>query len=144
MDHSPPNHASAKAFSRASEDDLLSIDLLQEVCGNEDLETVEEVEIIFNAIAEISNLDRCINLRSLSLIGVGLKRISNLACVGHCLERLSLSGNAITKIENLYLPNLRELYLHQNAIWRIEGFEGCPKLQRLWLTENRIVKLDNC
>ena len=102
MDHSPPNHASTKAFSRASEDDLLSIDLLQEVCGNEDLETVEEVEIIFNAIAEISNLDRCINLRSLSLIGVGLKRISNLACVGHCLERLSLSGNAITKIENLY------------------------------------------
>jgi len=143
MDHSPPNHASAKAFSRASEDDLLSIDLLQEVCGNEDLETVEEVEIIFNAIAEISNLDRCINLRSLSLIGVGLKRISNLACVGHCLERLSLSGNAITKIENLYLPNLRELYLHQNAICRIEGFEGCPKLQRLWLTENRIVKLEN-
>ena len=103
----------------ASENDLLSIDLLQEVCGNEDLETVEEVEIIFNAIAEISNLDRCINLRSLSLIGVGLKRISNLQCVGHCLERLSLSENAITRIENLYLPNLRELYLHQNSICRI-------------------------
>ena len=65
MNDSPRNRPT-KAFSRASENDLLSIDLLQEVCGNEDLETVEEVEIIFNAIAEISNLDRCINLRSLS------------------------------------------------------------------------------
>ena len=65
MNDSPRNHP-IKAFSRASENDLLSIDLLQEVCGNEDLETVEEVEIIFNAIAEINALDRCINLRSLS------------------------------------------------------------------------------
>jgi hypothetical protein len=143
MDSSPPSSAASKAFSRASEDDVLSIDLLQEVCGNEDLETVEEIEVIFNPICEMSNLDRCVNLRSISLIGVGLKRISNLACVGHSLERLSLSENALTKIEGLYLPNLRELYLHNNSICRLEGLEGCPKLQRLWLTENRIVKLEN-
>lgn len=135
--------STSKAFSRANEDDIMTLDLLQEVCGNEDLETVEEIEVIFNPISEIACLDRCVNLRSLSLIGVGLKRISNLACLGHCLERLSLSENALTKIEGLYLPNLRELYLHMNSICRIEGLENCPKLQRLCLMENRIVKLEN-
>ena len=115
----------------------------QSVAGGNDLEVLEDVEIIFSPVYEIANLNRCVNLRSLTLIGVGLRRLSNLACVARSLERLCLPENEITRIEGLYLPNLRELYLHSNQICRIEGLDGCPKLQRLWLTDNRIVKLEN-
>jgi Leucine-rich repeat (LRR) protein len=101
------------------------------------------VEIIFSPVFEIANLNRCVNLRSLTLIGVGLRRLSNLACVARSLERLCLPENELTRIEGLYLPNLRELYLQSNQICRIEGLDGCPKLQRLWLTDNRVVKLEN-
>lgn len=122
---------------------LLSLDLLQLVAGEDDLETVEDIEIIFDPIAEIANLNRCVNLRSLTLINVGLQRISNLACVGRSLERLALIENRISRIEGLYLPQLRELYLQGNSICRIEGLEACPRLQRLWLMNNRIVKIEN-
>ena len=121
---------------------LLSIDLLNSVAGNSDLEVLEDVEIIFSPVAEIANLNRCVNLRSLTLINVGLRRLSNLACCGRSLERLCLPENEITRMEGLYLPNLRELYLQGNQIGRIEGLDGCPKLQRLWLTDNRIVKME--
>ena len=122
---------------------LLSLDLLASVAGNSDLETLEDIEIIFSPVCEISNLNRCINLRSLTLIKVGLRRLSNLSCCGRSLERLCVPENEITRMEGLYLPNLRELYLQSNQISRIEGLDGCPKLQRLWLTDNRIVKIEN-
>ena len=44
-------------------------------------------------------------------------------------------------MENLDLPNLRELYLHRNCIRAIEGLEGCPRLRRLWLTQNKITSI---
>ena len=104
---------------------------------------VEDIEIIFSPVCEIANLNRCVNLRSLTLINVGLKKISNLACVGRSLERLCLPENELTRMEGLYLPNLRELYLQGNQICRLEGLDGCPKLQRLWLTDNRLVKIEH-
>jgi Leucine-rich repeat (LRR) protein len=41
-------------------------------------------------------------------------------------------------MENLTLPNLRELFLHRNRIEAIEGLQQCPKLRRLWLFQNNI------
>ncbi|CAM9712539.1 unnamed protein product, partial [Choristocarpus tenellus] len=46
-------------------------------------------------------------------------------------------------MENLCLPSLRELYLHQNSITKIEGLQGCPSLQRLWLFSNKISAMEN-
>lgn len=37
---------------------------------------------------------------------------------------LTLGRQGLEKMENLCLPGLRELYLHQNKITRIEGLQG--------------------
>ena len=41
-------------------------------------------------------------------------------------------------MDNLALPNLRELFLHRNAITRIGNLSGCPRLRKLWLFQNKI------
>ena len=41
-------------------------------------------------------------------------------------------------MENLDLPNLKELFLHRNQISHIEGLENCARLRRLWLFQNNI------
>ena len=44
-------------------------------------------------------------------------------------------------MENLDLPQLRELYLHRNRIIEIKGLGGCPRLRKLWLCQNRIKEI---
>ena len=41
-------------------------------------------------------------------------------------------------MDNLALPNLKELFLHRNAITKIGNLSGCPKLRKLWLFQNKI------
>lgn len=45
-------------------------------------------------------------------------------------------------MENLDLPNLRELFLHRNEIMRIGNLSGCPRLRRLWLFQNKITSIN--
>lgn len=68
----------------------------------------------------------------------GLKQISNLGSVGNTLMSLCLCDQSITKMENLNLPQLEELFLHRNLITRISGLNGCPRLKKLWLFQNKI------
>ena len=98
------------------------------------------------------------------MINTKLKCISNLHHVRETLVHLCLVNQSLTKMEGLDLPNLRFLYLQQNRIEKIEGLERlclfclcvamqnrvltfviirCPKLQKLWLFENQISKLEN-
>jgi Leucine-rich repeat len=111
--------------------------------GEQQLSSLEEIEIIFNTVQELGGLERCSSLRSFSLIDCNLQKISNLVPVARTLVRLCLCDNAIKKMENLQLPVLRELFLHHNRISKISGLEGCPQLQRLWLFSNRIGALEN-
>ena len=37
---------------------------------------------------------------------------------------------------------LRELFLQENGITRIEGLSGCPRLQRVWLYGNKISRME--
>jgi hypothetical protein len=78
-----------------------------------------------------------------AVIQTGLHEIGGLMPVGHSLMRLVITEQKISRMENLYLPNLRDLLLHCNEIVRIEGLDRCPKLQRLWLFSNRIAKIEN-
>ena len=124
-----------------SEAGQLSPDLIKELTGQDDLELIEEIEVIFNEVRYIGGLERCANLRSLTLIDTRLQCIDNLASVSMSLEKLMLTEQNIQKIEGLVLPNLRELYLQNNQISVLEGFENCPKLQRLWVFSNNITKV---
>lgn len=84
---------------------------------------------------------------SLTLINCGLTEISGLECVGGTLERLTLCDQHIERMENLALPNLRELLLQQNKITCIQGLNSCPRLHRLWIWGNQISKIEglaNC
>jgi protein phosphatase 1 regulatory subunit 7 len=49
----------------------------------------------------------------------------------------------ITRIENLNLPFLRELYLHRNLISSMDGLQSCPRLKKLWLCQNQISTISN-
>jgi hypothetical protein len=49
----------------------------------------------------------------------------------------------ITRIDNLNLPYLRELYLHRNLISSMDGLQNCPKLKKLWLCQNQISTISN-
>jgi hypothetical protein len=77
------------------------------------------------------------------MIDNGIKRIDNLACVGYTLVSLTLCDQNITHMENLYLPNLRELFMHRNKIVEIDGLEGCQRLRKLWLFQNFITNINN-
>ncbi|CAM9725922.1 unnamed protein product, partial [Discosporangium mesarthrocarpum] len=111
--------------------------------GEDNLEELDELEMIFGGVSQIGGLERCTRLRTLTLIDCGLRRISNLEPVSRTLVKLCLCDQGLRKMENLCLPVLRELYLHQNHISKIEGLEGCPSVQRLWLFSNRIVNMEN-
>lgn len=114
-----------------------------EVTGVSHLETLIELEILFNSCDEIANLEQCCALQHLIMLDNGLKRISNLSCVGHTLTKLCLCDQDITVMENLKLPNLRELYLHRNCITRISGLNGCARLRKLWLFQNKITAIED-
>eukprot|EP00936_MAST-01D_sp_MAST-1D-sp1_P002182 g2182.t1 len=121
---------------------LLTADMIAEATGQQDLEDIEHIEIIFGSFEELGALEGCTKLRSLTVINAGMTRISALQPVASTLEKLCLCDQGITRMEGLTLPNLRELLLHQNALTRIEGLDGCPRLQKLWLFSNRIAKLE--
>lgn len=45
-------------------------------------------------------------------------------------------------VDGLFLPRLRELYLHRNQITTIVSLSGCPKLQKLWLFQNQLTEIN--
>lgn len=44
-------------------------------------------------------------------------------------------------MDNLDLPNLRELLLHRNCITSISGLQKCTRVKKLWLFQNKITKI---
>ena len=132
-----------KASDALPPEHVLTIEDIVDAVGNEDLDTRDEVEIIFGNFTEIGGLESCHQLLAFTMINTGLQRIgSGLQPVAMTLERLCLCDQKLTRIEGLHLPVLRELLLHQNSISRIEGLDGLPRLQRLWLFENKISRIE--
>lgn len=81
------------------------------------------------------------NLRSLALICCGLSEILPLKHISN-LEEIWLNQNAIKKIEGFdQCKNLKKIYICENKIERIEGLETCENLEVLWLNENQIDSL---
>ena len=110
--------------------------------GTEKLNEIEDLEILFLSCSEPGGLIDCTSLRRLCMIDNGLKFIRNLQPLGYTLTSLTLCDQSITVMENLDLPNLRELFLHRNNITRIEGLMGCQRLKKLWLFQNKITHIE--
>jgi centrosomal protein CEP97 len=113
-----PTNITSNTIKKLTKDDII------ETTGITQTDTIEELEILFLTCDEISSLQYCRNLKALSMVDNGLKRISNLTPVRNTLIKLCLCDQLIVKIENLDLPNLKELYLHRNRIEHIEGLKG--------------------
>lgn len=113
-----------------------------ETSGVQALEELLDLEVLFLTFEEIgSALARCKHLKRLALLDNGLKTISGLAPVSNTLTQLCLCDQALTRMTNLNLPNLRDLYLHRNSITIISGLSGCPRLKKLWLFQNKISEI---
>lgn len=116
----------------------LSIEDIIETTGTDNLKTIEEIEILFLHCDEIDSLQYCTSLKRFSMIDNGLQKISNVSYAKDTLLSLCLCDQNITKIENLDLPNLVELFLHRNQIQAVEGLNQCINLKKLWLNQNQI------
>jgi hypothetical protein len=138
--------SSSSSSSAASS--CLTEELITSSTGEENLELLEEIEIIFSTVHEIGQgLRRCSSLRSLSLINTGLKRVGGGGGLGfqpvaNTLVRLCLCDQLLTSFEGIELPQLRELFLHQNRITSLKGLHGCPRVQRLWIFSNSLQSLE--
>ncbi|KAJ9446423.1 Dynein light chain 1 [Diplonema papillatum] len=96
---------------------------------------------------ELQTLKKCQILRlstnCIEKIGPGLNALPNL-------EILSLGRNKIKKLENLDLPNLRELWISYNFIDKLSGLDKLRNLQVLYMSNNlvskwtEVDKLSNC
>ena len=117
-----------KAASGPVEEHVMTTDDIVDIVGDDALDTRDEIEIIFGNFTEVGGLTPCSQLQALTMMKTSLLQISNLQPVSMTLERLCLCDQSITRMENLQLPVLRELLLHQNSISRIEGLDGMPHL----------------
>jgi len=62
--------------------------------------------------------------------------------VSSTLARLCITEqHGLRRLGPLRLPALRDLLLHSNALETLEGLEGCPRVQRLWVWGNRLKSL---
>ena len=72
-----------------------------------------------------------------------MEKIDESLSVFEKVEKLSLSTNAIERIQFLKFKNLRILSLSRNSIGRISGLEEVSAtLEELWLSYNAVSKLE--
>lgn len=100
-----------------------------------------------NRIVDITGIVCLRNsLRVLDLHGNRIASISHKICRLQELKSLNLAGNALRQIYNgdfAGLLNLRELNLKRNRIKKLGGFEDLQHLERLWLCNNDIHRVED-
>uniref|UniRef100_A0A7S4J9U1 U2A'/phosphoprotein 32 family A C-terminal domain-containing protein n=1 Tax=Guillardia theta TaxID=55529 RepID=A0A7S4J9U1_GUITH len=104
-------------------------------------ERVVDLELNHRHLRKLSNLEKLVNLRVLSVCD---NEILSLQGLERCtlLEELLMEENRISKIEFLStLVNLKKLDLGKNKIARIEGLEGLTNIVQLSLEDNEIETL---
>lgn len=100
-----------------------------------------------NRIADIEGIVSLRNsLRVLDLHGNRISNISHKICRLQELKSLNLAGNTLRQIYSgdlCGLQNLRELNLKRNRIKRLSGFDDLQHLERLWLCNNDIQRVED-
>lgn len=102
------------------------------------LPNLESLDVSFNVVREISNLNTLEKLKHLNLRNNIIDGIYGLGLL-HALESIDLSCNKIKKIERLEkCINLKNLNLSGNFIHTIEGLNNLSNLEDLDLSNNKI------
>ncbi|CAD8078760.1 unnamed protein product [Paramecium sonneborni] len=107
------------------------------------LDKIERIELTLEDFGRMNVIYVFKNLKSLTLINVGITLIEGLDDLNR-LEELNLNENQIVKLTGLKgTTNLKALYISHNAIQKLEGLEQLTKLETLWLCDNKIDTIQN-
>ncbi|KAG6043096.1 hypothetical protein E4U17_001101 [Claviceps sp. LM77 group G4] len=112
--------------------------LISHMRGLDDLKRLTCLDLSFNKIKHIKNIDHLTELKDLFLVANKISRIEGLdAC--EKLTSLELGSNRIRELKNLgNLKNLEELWVAKNKITELTGLGGLPKIRLLSIQSNRI------
>ncbi|KAJ2560043.1 formin-binding protein [Coemansia sp. RSA 1933] len=106
------------------------------------LAQLENLDLSFNKIRTIENIDALVNLHNLFFVSNKIQTIENLSRLT-MLRNLELGANRIRAIQNLdALVNLEELYLGKNKIARLENLGSLRRLRILSIQSNRITRIE--
>ncbi|GMM36938.1 type 1 protein phosphatase-activating protein [Saccharomycopsis crataegensis] len=121
----------------------LSFNKIKNIKNLDNLVKLENLYLIQNKISDIKNLSTLQNLKNLELGGNRIQTISAELLTLPSIEKLWLGKNRITKLENLdKLKNLKILSIQSNRISKIEGLEHCENLEEFYISHNNLTKLE--
>lgn len=121
----------------------LSFNKIKNIKNIDRLVELEHLYFVQNKIKEIANLETLTRLKNLELGGNRIERISETLLALPALEQLWLGKNKIPRLENLHaLTNLRVLSIQSNRLTRIEGLDKLASLEELYLSHNGIEKIE--
>ena len=121
----------------------LSFNKITEIQNLDKLSNLTLLDLSFNQITVIKNLDKLNNLSQLELSYNQITTIQNLDKLNN-LSQLDLSYNQITAIQNLdKLNNLSQLDFSYNQITTIQNLDKLNNLNHLDLAKNQITQIHN-
>ncbi|OAD59335.1 Leucine-rich repeat-containing protein 49 [Eufriesea mexicana] len=118
---------------------------IEKICNFDTLENLRVLLIGKNRIKRIEGLKELPKLEVLDLHGNQIVQVSELNNLVS-LKVLNLAGNNIKTIGYLDfqgLTSLKELNLRRNKIKKLLGFDKTPLLQKLYLSNNDIYKIED-
>lgn len=100
---------------------------------------LQDLEVLFDPILEISGLDAAASLTRLALLQTSTKLVgTGLLPVAATLTRLVVTG--CPQLRNLdalpMMPHLVDVLLHDNGLEQVAGLARVPHMQRLWVQNN--------
>ncbi|XP_078034953.1 uncharacterized protein LOC144468991 isoform X2 [Augochlora pura] len=118
---------------------------IEKICNFEILENLRVLLIGKNRIKNIEGMTHLSKLEVLDLHGNQILQVSDLENLTS-LKVLNLAGNNIKTIgyhDFQGLTSLKELNLRRNKIKKLLGFGETPQLQKLYLSNNNIQKIED-
>ncbi|XP_014472267.1 PREDICTED: leucine-rich repeat-containing protein 49 isoform X1 [Dinoponera quadriceps] len=118
---------------------------VEKVCELDLLENLRVLLIGKNRIRKIEGLKQLTKLEVLDLHGNQIQQITGLEDLSS-LKVLNLAGNSIKTVgcnDFQGLASLKELNLRRNKLKRLLGFGETPQLQKLYLSNNDINKVED-
>ncbi|KZC06559.1 PREDICTED: leucine-rich repeat-containing protein 49 [Dufourea novaeangliae] len=118
---------------------------IEKICNFEVLENLRVLLIGKNRIRRVEGLKQLSKLEVLDLHGNQILQVSDLETLAS-LKVLNLAGNNIKAIgyhDFQGLASLKELNLRRNKIKKLLGFGETPQLQKLYLSNNDIQKIED-